>query len=409
VGAFGFLTGLLILLAIPGIEDDDAETRLYDLNLVLGSALIYAGLGGFLLVQAASALGGASSTPLRTAWVWFVLPLFPVLVVLGQLMASHPERVPWLFPFVNAAMVALPSLGVAALVTRRYLRAHPFAWPVSWREWTSAIIYGAVGATTLAGIVNTAYLGAIGSLLVERHGDPGLSDFADRLATLPHGWGIFLDVSTLSVVAPLNEELFKALIVALFFFRRGGAARCFTWGVLAGTGFNLLETFSNSIVVVNPALQDSQEVVGQWWLFAVARAGTAGMHGLAAGLGALTFYGLLRGKPRYLLGYPAAVLLHGTWNFLVYMVEGDAMFSTQGPDSFALDIAGSAGLIAVAGITVTMLWVLSGQLRDEGPAPIYRLLGMLPRRAAMPPPLAGTATGQQSSDEDYPMRPSSAT
>ncbi|MCK9517812.1 MAG: PrsW family intramembrane metalloprotease [Dehalococcoidia bacterium] len=403
VGAFGFLGGLLILFAIPGLEDDDPETRLYELNFVLGSALLYAGLGGFLLVQAASALGGASSSPLRTGWLWYSLPLFPLLVGIGQLIANNPETAPWLFPFVNAAMVAVPSLGVAALVARRYLRAHPFAWPVSWREWTSAIIYGAVGATTLAGIVNTAYLGVLGSLLVDRHGNPNLPDFADRLATLPQGWGIFLDVSTLSVVAPLNEELFKALIVALFFFRRGGAARCFAWGVMAGTGFNLLETFTNSIVVVDPSLQNADQAVDTWWLFAVARAGTAAMHGLAAGLGALTLYGLLRGRPRYLLGYPAAVLLHGTWNFLVYMVEGDALFSQQGPDSLALDIAGSVGLVAVAGFTAVMLWLLSGQLRDEAPAPIYRMLGMLP--ASEP------TTGEAEIEvlrEDYAVRPSSA-
>ena len=353
---------------------------------MIGSALVYGGGGGLLLVQAASALGGTSSSPLRTRWIWFALPAFPVLVIVGQFIANNPERMPWLFPFVNAGMVAVPSLAVAGIVTRRYLRTNQWAWPLSWREWTSGIIYGAVGATTAAGIINTVYLAVMGDILVERHGNPNLPDVSDQLASLPKDWGIFLDLSTLSVVAPLNEELFKALIVALFFFRRGGPARCFTWGVLAGTGFNLLETFTNSIVVVNPSLQSSEEAVGAWWLFAVARAGTAAMHGLAAGLGALTLYGLLRRRRRYLIGYPAAVLLHGTWNFLVYMVEGDALFSHQGPDSPLLDVAGSLGLLAVAGITVTMLWLLSGQLRDGFPAPIYSLLGMVPAA----PSLAGS-------------------
>lgn len=391
MGAFGFLAGILILFAIPAIEGDDPESRLYELNLVIGSALVYGGGGALLLVQAASALGGTSSSPLRTRWIWYAIPLFPLLVIVGQLIANNPERLPWLFPFVNAAMVAIPSLTIAGLVTKRYLRANPWAWPLSWREWTSAIIYGAVGATTAAGLINTGYLAFIGGVLVERHGNPDLPDAADQLASLPQGWGIFLDLSTLSVIAPLNEELFKALIVALFFFRRGGPARCFTWGVLAGTGFNLLETFTNSIVVVDPSLQNSEEVLGAWWLFAVARAGTAAMHGLAAGLGALMFYGLLRGRPRYLIGYPAAVLLHGTWNFLVYMVEGDTIFSRQGPDSPLLDVAGSLGLVAVAILTVLMLWLLSGQLRDGAPAPIYRLLGMVPAESL--PPSRGDRDG----------------
>lgn len=344
---------------------------------------MYIALGGFLVVQAASALGGSTSGRMPLRWPLFLLPLFPVFVVAGQAIASNPGSLPWLFPFVNAAMVSIPSLSIAALVAWRYSRAHPFAWPVSWREWTTGFVYGAVGATSAAIVINTSYILLMGELLIRRNG-LGQLPFDVAITELPRRWGIFLDVSTLSFAGPLDEEFWKGMVVAFFFFRRGGAARCFMWGVLAGTGFNLLETFSNSLGVVSPDALADQTIGQQWWWFAVARSGTAAMHGLAAGLAALGFYGLFRRTPRYLIGFASSLLLHGTWNLLVYAVWGDLMFSRQGPDSTALDVLGLAGMVALFAGSLAMLWVLSGALRDEWPAPIYRLLGMLPAPASPP-------------------------
>jgi hypothetical protein len=161
-------------------------------------------------------------------------------------------------------------------------------------------------------------------------------------------------------------------------------ARCFLWGVLAGTGFNLLETFQNSIAVVSPQALADQTLGNAWWLFALARAGTSGMHGLASGLSAIGFYGLLRNRPRYLLGYPCGVALHGTWNFLVYVISGDALFSAQGPDSRLLDLLGAGGLILVFATSVMLLWVLPTRLKDDHPAPVYVALRLRPQAAVQP-------------------------
>lgn len=383
-GSLAFLLGLVLALAAFTVNPDDPRQRIFELNIIAGSAIVYTALGGFLAVQSASALGGTSSSPVRFGWVPWVAPLFVVLVVAGQLLANNPEESWWFFPAVNVAMVAVPSLVISGMVVRRYMRRHPFAWPVSWREWTSAFIYGAIGATSLAAIVNTSYLLGMGEYLVSQYGRSSGLSFDEALQTLPTGWGIFLDLTTLSVVAPLNEEFWKGMIVALFFFRRGGVARCFVWGVCAGAGFNLLETFENSLAVLTPEAQASQQIGEQWWLFAVARAGTASMHGLASGLAALGFYGLLRREWRYFPAYFGAVVLHGSWNLLVYLIAGDTFFSQQGPDSRLLDVVGVVGLGAVFAGSLACLWFVSGRLRDGGPAPLYRLLGMLPSRATKP-------------------------
>ena len=389
-GTFSFLAGIVLLLALPSVGGGGGRERLYELNTLLGSATVYLLLGGFLVVQAASALGNTSSKPMRFGWAWLLLPAFPPLLLLGQYLASNPGRAEWLFPFVNVGAVAVPSLSVAALAAWRYSRQVRLSWPVSWREWTTGFTYGAIGATTVAGFINTVYIVVAATVLVAWQGGAG-GGIAEEVRSLPRGWGIFLDLSALSLVAPLHEEFWKGMLVGFFFFRRGGPARCFVWGVIAGAGFNLLETFVNSLAVVDPGAGAGQRIGEAWWLFAVARAGTALMHPAAAGLAALGLYGLFRGQRRYLLGYPAAVLTHAAWNFFVYLVDGEAFLSGQGWDSALLDAIGTAGLLVEAAVAGAVIWFLPARLGDGPVAPPYRLLGMAPARAGAP--RAGTFAG----------------
>lgn len=381
VGAFAFLNGLGALALLLDV-DDEPRHRLFQVNAFLGTAIVTLALGGVLVYQASSALGGTASTAmkLRTRkllWAPLVVA-FPGLVWLGQLQVNHPERLPWVFPLTNVLIVSIPSIAVALFVSQRYLRYNAWAWPLSWREWTTGFIYGAVGATTVGAIINTLYLVLAGAWLISAKGSGDAWSVGENLSTVPEAWGVAFDLSVLSVVAPLNEEFWKGMLVAFFFFRKGGAARCFVWGVLAGCGFNVLETFQNSLSVINPEELTEQQIGDQWWLFAVGRAGTAALHATASGLSALGFYGLFRRRARYLAGYPAGVLLHGLWNFLNYTLAGDAILSGSGPDSTLLDALSIGGLGALFLLCIVALAVLSMRLRDGFPAPIYRMLGMVP-------------------------------
>jgi PrsW family intramembrane metalloprotease len=371
----------LVLLA--GLSHEPRE-RLYEINAYIGTAVVTIALGGMLVYQASSSLGATGSSAMRLPRQWFawgalLAAVFLASVSLGQEQVNHPGTLPWLFPVTNLAIVTIPSTLVAITVTKRYLKFNPFAWPLSIREWTTGIIYGAVGATTVASIINTAYLVGMGVLLIHTEGRGDVTNLSDNLPTLPTAWGVFFDISVLSIVAPLNEEFWKGMLVAFFFFRKGNAARCFLWGVLAGAGFNLLETFQNSLSVVSPDVVSARTIGDQWWLFASARGGTAAIHATATGVSALGFYGLLRRKKRFMLGYPAGVTIHGAWNFLNYTLAGDAFFTKSGPDSTLLDVLSVLGLCALFLACVVALWEMPRRLRDGVPAPIYRILGMLPR------------------------------
>ncbi|GAB4333579.1 MAG: hypothetical protein Kow0010_20120 [Dehalococcoidia bacterium] len=368
-------------------EDVSAEERLFNANLFIVTGVVYLAFGGMLVYQSASSLGGVGST----AWqvdvrrFWLAVPLLAAAILVGQTLVNDPGRAPWIFPAANLAVVAVPSMVVAAFAAHRYARSNPLSWPVSWREWSSGFGYGAIGATTAAGIINTLYVIFAGALAIHLFGEGDAFNLEENLPTLPRGLGVAFDLSVLSVVAPINEEFWKGLLVALFFFRRGGLARCFLWGVLAGAGFNLIETFTNSLVVVNPDALRDQQISGQWWVFAVARAGTSVLHGAAAGMSALGIAAVLRRAPRFLWGYPAGVLLHASWNFMAYVVSGDAFLTQAGPDSTLLDVAGIAGMIAIFLAGCAIIWTLSARLRDARPAPVYDLLGMLPAVAGPAP------------------------
>ncbi len=400
VGSIAFLNGLaaLVLLADLG---DGPRRRLFEINASLGTAIVTLSLGGMLAYQAASSLGKVGSSAMTLPrWKWLapiMVAVFPLLVGIGQLEVNHPERWPWLFPITNVLIVSLPSMAIALVVTRRYLKFNPWAWPLSWREWSSGVIYGAVGATTVGGIINTLYLIFGGALLIHLQGSGDAFAISENLPTLPRAWGIVFDISVLSVVAPLNEEFWKGMLVAFFFFRRGGAARCFLWGVLAGAGFNVLETFQNSLSIINPAEITQQQLNHDWWLFATARAGTGAVHSAATGFSALGIYGLLRGKPWFGAAFLVGISIHGAWNFLNFTLAGDAFLSQAGPDSTLLDVLSVLGLGALFLACLVLLWEMPRRVRDGASAPIYRVLGMTPLTEARrlsriePPPARHSA------------------
>jgi hypothetical protein len=229
--------------------------------------------------------------------------------------------------------------------------------------------------------VNTVYI-LVGAFIVIDAAGRGNAFDLGNIDTVSRGWGVAYDLSVLSIVAPLNEEFWKGSLVALFFFRQGGMARCFCWGVLAGAGFNLFETFVNSLAAVNPEALADQTIGGQWWLFAVARTGTGAIHALASGFAALGFFGLLRRRWRLTPLFFAGAALHGAWNGSAYLVSGDVFLSEAGPDSMWLDAAGVGAMVALGAGSLIALWLLTGWLRDGAPAPLYRMLGMRPADAS---------------------------
>lgn len=64
VGAVAFLNGLLSLLLLIDVGGGPRR-KLFEINVYLGTAIVTLSLGGMLVYQAASSLGGVGSNALR--------------------------------------------------------------------------------------------------------------------------------------------------------------------------------------------------------------------------------------------------------------------------------------------------------------------------------------------------------
>lgn len=67
----------------------------------MGLAIVGMGLGGLLVYQAASALGGGASSEMVGGARWWLLIPMPVLLVLGQAIVNEPDRLPWLLSLIH--------------------------------------------------------------------------------------------------------------------------------------------------------------------------------------------------------------------------------------------------------------------------------------------------------------------
>ncbi|HEV2238746.1 MAG TPA: PrsW family glutamic-type intramembrane protease, partial [Ktedonobacterales bacterium] len=120
---------------------------------------------------------------------------------------------------------------------------------------------------------------------------------------------VLMFILVASVAAPVVEEGFKPLGAVLLLPRVRGPAEAFLLGLAAGEGFAVIETLTYF-------------GLGQadWINVAIDRIGAGLLHGVGAGMGALGWYYLIRGKGvplRWLRGFGAlayAVVQHGIFN-----------------------------------------------------------------------------------------------
>jgi RsiW-degrading membrane proteinase PrsW (M82 family) len=193
--------------------------------------------------------------------------------------------------------------------------------------------WGALFATTGAGVLNTVFIHGLTSLL----GAP----LASQLGTI--------------IVAPLTEEPLKALILIAIMFSRNfdNATDGFVYGAAIGLGFGMVENFLYFAGTIDDA--------GTWFMTVMVRtACTAVMHAMATSIsGAALGWGKFRTRDIRVisgcLGLFIAIGIHTLWNGLAV-----AAGVTTG-SVFLLDIL--IFLIELVAILVIFLICLQGEAR----------------------------------------------
>ena len=346
---------------------------------ILGTAFVALGLGLGLPLgwQGLRSLLGYPSRPFRPRLMG-LLALFVLAVVVGQIILVTDFFVPLIFPPFHVLGAALPPLIVIAFVNRRLRSA---AIPVRWREVVLLTGSGAFLAIFLALGLEAVFSLFIlfAALLVVALTPNGMAWLQELMANLQNpSWiadpvnlsQVLLSppiamalVLIFAVIAPLGEEFFKPLGVALMSYRRPEAARAFLWGVAGGAGFAIVEGLFNAAIALE-----------SWGVVVLLRVGSTLMHCLGSGLMGLGWYHLLKTRrPWHILGtYAASVGLHILWNVGAMGMAAVSLGSmASGADEVSLALSGLGLLVLGAYLTLLALvmafaiYYLAGGRREK--------------------------------------------
>ena len=377
IALLGLLGGVLYLV-LPLIFER-GETDPLQIS-IMGTAFIVLGLGLGLPLgwQGLRSLLGHPSRPFRPRLMGLLLVLFVLALVVGQIILTTDFFTPLIFPPFHVLGAALPPLIVTVFVGRRLTSA---AVSVHWREVVLQTGSGAFLATFLA--FNLEAIFGLFTLFIVALMPNGMAWLQELTANLrdpswiadpvnlsqvllspPIAIGLVL---MFVVIAPLGEELFKSLGVALMSYRRPGAAQAFLWGVTGGAGFAIVEGLFNAAIALE-----------SWSTVVLLRVGSTLMHCLGSGLMGLGWYHLLRTRrPWYILGtYAASVGLHVLWNagaIGIAALSLEAMASDAGEVSLAISGLGilvlGAYLILLVLFMAFAIYYLTGRGREERLSP----------------------------------------
>jgi RsiW-degrading membrane proteinase PrsW (M82 family) len=326
------------------------------------AALVIAGLagGGAGLAYGIAAILRRPSPRFSFPSAWIFLGL-TVAAIAGGVVLWNAEPAPGsgfaILPLVLLAGL-LPALAIFAFA------AHRLNYPTTWRHAMVSLSYGATGAVLVA-VILEGVLALVAALFLNVPYNPNLlQSFSPSSSS-----EVVLLFLLLSVIAPLVEEGVKPLGAVLILPRIRGPNEAFLVGLAAGTGFAVIETVGYF-------------GMGQadWITVAIERLGAGLLHGVGAGMGALGWYYLLRGKGvrrRWWLGFGAlayAVLQHAIFNAsnLLSLIPGVAPILNSSEPLVRLGrLPLGRDIVLVFGIYVIILIVLvvvTGRLRRAAPA-----------------------------------------
>ncbi|MDY6846028.1 MAG: PrsW family glutamic-type intramembrane protease [Chloroflexota bacterium] len=268
----------------------------------------------------------------RKSVLWIV-SLWPVIVLIGWLIADRPMMAAFLLGPINILVAGLPILWVYTSAGRglkrglqvRQWRIFGFSLTITpliviFLEIMAIAILGGMGAlwfyyrTSVDPTLERDLMYLINQVSIYQHDVDALIEILQPYILQP---GVIVWVFVLFAgLIPIIEELIKTIALWPMAGCKITPQEGFVGGLLCGAGFALMEN----------VLYFTVSITAMDWLFmAIGRAGTGVLHMLASGL---IGWGLAvawrSGKWRFLSGTTFfAILLHGLWN-AVALVTGIA-------------------------------------------------------------------------------------
>ncbi len=308
------------------------------------------------------------------------LILWPVVLGAGFLLARL-TGLTWLFlPPLQILAIGIPIWWLVSFTGRRLDTGPVSTW---WKLFSMVVLVG----NPLIFIIELLVVLPLSILWIS--GQPGFASLIESLTRDIQNSGMDAQVMNqavtaifaypglvtaliigASVLAPLVEETMKTIGVWLLFKNNLTPARGLVAGVVCGAGFALVE----SLGVINQSFEGSV-----WVAVMVGRLGTAVMHIFTAGLTGWGIASLASGRKysRAVLGYTAAIIAHGLWNFLVISTAIQPFLDFSIPQNRWFEPLGNAGIIltsALAFLYLAGLYMANRRLRpDSSLSPSYEV------------------------------------
>lgn len=305
-----------------------------------------------------------------------VILVWPIIVVLGWLVASNENLAVFLLGPINVLVAGLPVLWFY-LFARRGLSGGPHIR--QWRIFAFSITLLPI-LVILVELIAILFLGGAGWIWMSFRftADPQLEREVTQLFNQVMLYGenidaqiqflepfilqpgvIFWGLAIFGGILPIIEEVFKPLALWGLVGRKITQQEGFVSGLLCGAGFALME---NIFYFTNVLLAED------WLFMAVGRAGTGVLHILASGL---VGWGLAKawqtGKwASLVLLTLGAFVLHGLWNAFA-LISGVAPFLILGTEPTITEmLLYYSPLVLLLIISVISLWLINRHLRTDG-------------------------------------------
>lgn len=319
-GVAGLALGLSGLFA-PGPVDLVQTTGLASMTM-LG-----VGLGGILAWQGLRALYERPAEAFQPFPPWVFVLLYPAVIYLGFLILTEDTWLNWAFPGVHVLAAVMPVVIILSFAGRAFQET-----PISRRVVLLQFGVGAVFCTTAAIILELILGGLIfGAAIFVTSLTPGgpellattwaniqdptyLQDLENVVTLLlfPPLWITIVTVYV--IVAPVVEELIKAVGVIGLSYRKPAIAEIFVWGLASGAGFALYENLFNPLAALS-----EPNVWQAWASVMVLRIGATMMHCLCVGITVTGWQRFRTGNnlTEFLSAYGLSVLMHAIWNGII--------------------------------------------------------------------------------------------